>query len=129
MPHTGIGGGGDSILRLISKGSKPRSNTYNRTNDGTIGTRREGKYERTVKADELERMINEQLRIADTNYQDIGNYLDLQPVRVTLVSKGTFERYYQEKVSEGVDMTHLKPPHMNAPVAVIERLLELSIQE
>jgi phenylacetate-coenzyme A ligase PaaK-like adenylate-forming protein len=82
-----------------------------------------------IEVTELEREIDEQLKTADIDYRDIGNYLELQPVRITLVSKGTFERYYQEKVSEGADMTHLKPPHMNAPTAVIERLLELSIQE
>jgi len=82
-----------------------------------------------IEADELERKIDEQLKTVDIDYRDIGGYLDLQPVRVTLVSKGTFERYYQEKVKEGADMTHLKPPHMNAPAAVIERLLQLSIED
>ncbi len=75
---------------------------------------------------EIERLVDEQLRLVDIDYQDIGSYLELQPVRVTVLSGGTFERYYQEKVKEGADMTHLKPPHMNAPEAVIQRLLQLS---
>jgi hypothetical protein len=78
---------------------------------------------------ELERRIDEQLKKVDVDYQDISGYLELQPVRVKLLSKGTFERYYQEKVREGADMTHLKPPHMNAPNKVIERLLELNTKE
>lgn len=80
-----------------------------------------------VEAADLERQIDEKLKAVDIDYRDIGSYLDLQPVRITILEKGTFERYYQEKVREGADMTHLKPPHMNAPATVIKRLLELNI--
>jgi len=79
------------------------------------------------KADEVACLVDDQLKAVDIDYKDIDSYLELQPVKVTLLSKGTFERYYQEKVTEGADMTHLKPPHMNAPQKAIERLLELSI--
>lgn len=82
------------------------------------------KEEREI--DEIERLIDEQLKILDVDYKDIDSYLELQPVKVTLLHKGTFERYYQEKVKEGADLAHLKPPHMNAPEAVTQRLLELS---
>jgi len=77
-------------------------------------------------AAEVETMIDEQLRIVDTDYKDIDSYLDLQPVRVTLLSPGTFQRYMDEKVKEGADLAHLKPTHVNAPEAVIQRLLQLS---
>jgi hypothetical protein len=75
---------------------------------------------------ELERLIDEQLKMVDVDYRDIDSYLGLQPVKVTVLSRGTFERYYQEKVEEGADLAHLKPPHMNASDAVIQRLLQLS---
>ncbi|MFC2009793.1 GH3 auxin-responsive promoter family protein [Chloroflexota bacterium] len=74
----------------------------------------------------IETKIDEQLKIIDTDYKDISIYLDLQPVRVTLLSPGTFGRYTQEKREEGADIAHLKPIHMNAPEAVIQRLLQLS---
>jgi len=77
-------------------------------------------------AAELERLVDEQLRIVDVDYGDVDSYLELQPVRVTLLSRGTFERYYEEKVKEGADFAHLKPSHINAPEAVIQRLLQLS---
>ncbi|GAJ07130.1 unnamed protein product, partial [marine sediment metagenome] len=32
----------------------------------------------------------------------------------------------QEKVKEGADLAHLKPPHMNAPKEALEQLLRLS---
>jgi hypothetical protein len=77
-------------------------------------------------AAEVERLVDEQLKVVDVDYRDIDSYLELQAVRVTVLSRGTFERYYQEKVKEGADLAHLKPPHMNAPEAVIKRLLQLS---
>ncbi|MBA7686181.1 hypothetical protein ES703_94622 [subsurface metagenome] len=77
-------------------------------------------------AAEIERLVDEQLKMVDVDYRDIDSYLELQPVRVTVLSRGTFERYYQEKVKEGVDLAHLKPPHINAPDAIIQRLLQLS---
>jgi len=43
-----------------------------------------------------------------------------------MLSPGTFERYREEKAKEGADLAHLKPAHMNAPDAIIKRLLELS---
>lgn len=76
--------------------------------------------------DELAALIDEQLKAVDTDYRDVDAYLQLQPVRVTLLLPGTFQRYTEEKRREGADLAHLKPKHVNAPQAVIERLLQLS---
>jgi hypothetical protein len=78
------------------------------------------------KASEVERMIDEQLKMVDTDYRDIDTYLKLQPVRVTFLSRGTFERYMEEKVKEGADLAHLKPTHINPSKAVIQHLLQFS---
>ena len=75
---------------------------------------------------EVAAMIDEQLKIVDTDYRDINAYLSLQAVRVTLVSTGTFQRYMDEKRKEGADLAHLKPTHINAPEAALQRLLQLS---
>jgi hypothetical protein len=77
---------------------------------------------------EIERLVHEQLKEVDVDYRDIDSQLELQPVKVTLLSKGTFDRYYLEKVKEGADLAHLKPPHMNAPKEAIQQLLMLSEQ-
>ena len=77
-------------------------------------------------ATELEMGIDEQLKIIDTDYKDIHYYLGYQPVRVKLLSPGTFQRYTEEKVKEGADQTHLKPAHINPPETVIKRILQLS---
>ena len=77
-------------------------------------------------AAEVETMIGEQLKKVDTDYKDIDSYLGLQPVRVTLLSPRTFQRYVQEKLKEGADLAHLKPAHINPSEAVIQHILELS---
>jgi hypothetical protein len=75
---------------------------------------------------DIAQMIDGQLQTIDVDYRDITEQLALQPVRVTLLSPGTFQRYYEEKQKEGADLAHLKPPHMNASHLIIERLLALS---
>lgn len=75
---------------------------------------------------EIERMVDEQLKIVDLDYRDLDFYLKFQPVRVTILTPGTYSRYIDEKRKEGADLAHLKPPHINPPEAAIRHLLELS---
>lgn len=75
---------------------------------------------------EVETMIDEQIKIVDTDYKDIDSYLGLKPVRVTLLAPGTFKRYVNERVKDGADLAHLKPAHINPSEAVIQRLFQLS---
>jgi hypothetical protein len=77
-------------------------------------------------ATKVETMIHNQLEIVDTDYKDVNAYLGLQATRVTLLSPGTFQRYMNEKMEEGAELAHLKPPHMNPPEEIIQRLLKIS---
>jgi len=70
--------------------------------------------------------IDEQLKAIDQDYRDIDYYLQVKPVRVTVLAPGTFDSYIDEKRKAGAEPAHLKPPHMNPPEQVISRLLELS---
>ena len=49
-------------------------------------------------------MIDHQLQIIDVDYRDIDAWLKLHPVRVTLLSPGTFQHFYEEKQKEGADV-------------------------
>jgi phenylacetate-coenzyme A ligase PaaK-like adenylate-forming protein len=80
----------------------------------------------TREVGEIERIIDQQLQDIDIDYSDLDKMLGLNPVRVTLLSSGTFQRYYEEKRREGAALAHLKPPHINAPDAVMRKLLQLS---
>jgi phenylacetate-coenzyme A ligase PaaK-like adenylate-forming protein len=82
--------------------------------------------ESEVQAAKIGTIVDEKLKIVDTDYKDIDAYLKLRPVKVTLLSPGSFQRYTDEKVREGADLAHLKPMHMNPPHTVIKRVLQLS---
>ena len=43
--------------------------------------------------------------------------------KVTFLPRGTFARYMAAKQSEGADLAHLKPPHVNPPEKVLSQLL------
>lgn len=75
---------------------------------------------------ELERLIDRELKDVHVDYKDLESMIGLQPVRVTLLSKGTFQRYYEAKQKEGADLAHLKPPHMNASNDIIQLIMRLS---
>jgi len=44
-------------------------------------------------------------------------------IRVNLLPQGTFNNYIARKQSEGADLAHLKPPHVNPPNEVLTELL------
>jgi len=80
------------------------------------------------KASDMEISIDRQLQMVDTDYKDIGSYLEQQPVKVTLLSKGTFAAYTQKKVEEGADMAHLKPKRINPTEESLKSILKLSAE-
>ncbi|MBA7588238.1 hypothetical protein ES708_30290 [subsurface metagenome] len=71
---------------------------------------------------ELERLIHQELVSLHRDYRDLEGMLGIQPLRATILSKGSFQRYYEERKRDGADLAHLKPPHMNAPDTVIQLL-------
>jgi hypothetical protein len=78
---------------------------------------------------EVERLIDEQLKALDVDYRDVDKLLEIQPIKVTLLSQGTCQRYFDQKKKEGAHMGHLKPPHMNPSDGTMDLLIRLSQQE
>ncbi|MFC1920209.1 GH3 auxin-responsive promoter family protein [Chloroflexota bacterium] len=79
-----------------------------------------------IDSEEYGRWFHDQLKEIDRFYNDLDKMLELKPVKVTILSEGTFDRYYQEKSDAGVELAYLKPPHMNARSDMIESLVRLS---
>ena len=46
-------------------------------------------------------------------YGNVQHVLGSEPIKVTLLPKGAFERYLNLRRSLGADLAHLKPPHIN----------------
>jgi len=74
----------------------------------------------------IETQIHEQLKVISPLYFEAINELDMNPLKVTLLPRGSFQRFYEEKRKAGADLAHLKPPHMNASESVIRDLKHLS---
>jgi len=78
-----------------------------------------------VSAREWETLLHEQLKLADPFYAEAVGEIESNPVKVTLLPKGTFQSYYEKMQRSGADLAHLKPPHMNASDLVVQELLSL----
>jgi hypothetical protein len=77
-------------------------------------------------ADAIAEKIHACLKQLDEHYRNMEEMIALKPLTVSLLSKGTFIRYYEERQAAGADLAHLKPPHVNAPDKVVENLLRMS---
>jgi hypothetical protein len=75
---------------------------------------------------EVAKRVHNELAKLNPFYGDVEEFLGIRPLEVTLLRPGTFQRYMMEQQAAGVDLAHQKPPHMNAPDAVIASLLRVS---
>ncbi len=81
---------------------------------------------KAVPAAEARHRIHEQLKASNLFYADFESMLEIDPLRLTSLSPGTFRAYALERQAAGADLAHLKPAHMNVPDAIITDLLRLS---
>ncbi|NQW18380.1 MAG: GH3 auxin-responsive promoter family protein [Chloroflexi bacterium] len=73
--------------------------------------------------------LHESLKGIDPFYSDLESMLGIQPLRVSKLEPGTFNRFYDEKRADGRDLHELQPPRTNPGAPVIADLLRLSRQE
>jgi phenylacetate-coenzyme A ligase PaaK-like adenylate-forming protein len=73
--------------------------------------------------DEVKRLIHQELLAINRDYRDTEHMLGIRPLRVTLLPAGAFQQFYEKKKRDGAELSHLKPPHMNASDSVIQNLL------
>ncbi len=69
-----------------------------------------------------EGLIHRKLCELDSDYAQLEQMVGLKPVKVTYLEEGVFQRYLQERIAEGADIAHLKPPRLNPSLAVMEKL-------
>jgi len=79
--------------------------------------------------EEIVEAVHQSLKKIDSNYNDVEKILQLKPLRLTILSPGTFQRYMLKQQREGADLGQLKPRHMNPSDKAINDLLELSKQK
>ncbi|HET6487584.1 MAG TPA: GH3 auxin-responsive promoter family protein [Spirochaetia bacterium] len=82
--------------------------------------------EQSLEAEVVSERIRESLKKLDAPYRDLEELTGLKPFSVTLLSKGTYRRYFEERQAAGADLAHLKPPHVNASDKMVENLMRMS---
>jgi hypothetical protein len=82
----------------------------------------EPKATETMSVETLTEGIDRALEGLNPDYTEISRFHGARPVKVTLLSKGAFERYSEIRRAQGADPAHLKPPHMNPRDSVIDIL-------
>ncbi len=76
--------------------------------------------------EEIVEAVHESLKKIDSDYHDIEKMLQLKPLRLIVLSPGTFQRYVLKQQKEGADLGQIKPHRMNPSDKAIGDLLELS---
>ena len=75
---------------------------------------------------EMEERIHECLKKLDEPYKDLETMAGVKPLRVTVLTKGTFSRYIEERQAAGADLAHLKPKRMNPSDTIMKNILRMS---
>ncbi len=76
--------------------------------------------------EEIRARLHESLRKYDSSYADLEEMLKWDPLRVTLLPLGVFERWQQERVDAGADPAFVKEQRMQPPEGAARRILELA---
>jgi len=78
-----------------------------------------------IEASKLENLVHKELVAVDRNYRDLESMLGIRPLRLDLLPRGAFQRYYKVKLKQDADLAHLKPAHVNPSDAILAELIEL----
>ena len=72
---------------------------------------------------EVTSRIHEELKKLDTPYAELELFTGLRPLVVTELASNSFQLYKQRQQKAGVDMSQLKPPHINPADETVDFLL------
>jgi hypothetical protein len=73
---------------------------------------------------ELESRLHNELKSIYDDYNNLEDMLGIKPLRLTILPRGSFQKYMEGRRKAGADLSHIKPPHMNPKDEEIKMLLE-----
>jgi len=76
-----------------------------------------------VTAEQVAATVHEELKKLDTPYAELEAFTSLRPLEVTLLPENAFQLYKQRQQAAGVELAHLKPPHLNPSDTTIDFLV------
>jgi hypothetical protein len=59
-------------------------------------------------------------------YASFNAIMGINPLRITVLTPGTYDQYFAARQAEGADLGHLKPPRMEPSEQVVTELLKIS---
>jgi len=80
----------------------------------------------TADPTQLANTLHEALIESNEEYASFYDIMRTNPIRVKRLTPGTLLAYMEEKQAEGADPGHLKPPRLQPPPEVLNRLLATS---
>ena len=78
---------------------------------------------------ELASGLHSELMKTDPGYHDLAVMMELQPLEVTVLRRGTFRDYYRKRQENGLELARRRPPRMNASDEGIRELIGLALRE
>ena len=73
--------------------------------------------------------VHEAIRSVDPFYGDLESMLGIAPLRVTLLTRGAFDRFYDRRRDLGYDLEQRTPPKMNPTDEDVEELLVVGVDQ
>jgi hypothetical protein len=83
----------------------------------------EARAESGTAADEIAQRVHAELTRVNHDYGNIETMLGFIPLRVSILSPGTFARYTEYQTQHGADLAHMKPNRIQPSAKVMEVLL------
>ncbi len=77
---------------------------------------------------DLGEALNSQLALADPGYRDLTAMMNIHPLRVTLLTPGSFKRFASARRQAGFELARQKPRRMNAVEEEINELQGLEVR-
>ena len=83
-----------------------------------------GEFKGELDDQEIADILDLRLKAKDPFYHDLQRMLDIYPLRLTRLTAGAFDRYYDRQVERGLPLTERRPSRMKATDADVAQLLE-----
>ena len=81
-----------------------------------------------VDPDEVRKAVHESLKDLDSDYRDLEEMLGYSPMRIDLLSPGTFLRFMLDRQAAGAEPAHFKPRHFVHSQDVLDLVLAMDAQ-
>ena len=76
--------------------------------------------------EKVQELIRQSFSARFSDYNDMKEILNIEPVAVSLLPAGTFTAYMKSQAEAGADLAHLKPPHMKPSDSILAKLVNHS---